>query len=265
VLPEHLTFTGIFIVDLDLGQGCVCRDIVYVLPNILGGSKFLLGKPFLAMINVSISLRHDFLSIPDSRGIPIIIEARRYLGHHHWEEKQIEKSEVSALDNAALEAFRTGYCIQHNQKKKSSSHLDEPTYQLYDDEGITIHPWSGMPPEIFSYSTSFEEKPIVRAQEECVPQDRKIFLWKGTIQASPSDITKYIVPILSDCRDYSVEGMRKFGGAEFGSGLFAGYTKESAAEEGLQEFEIDDVIWWVDKDGMSIYQEKRLKRILDHG
>jgi hypothetical protein len=44
--------------------------------------------------------------------------------------------------------------------------------------------------------------------------------------------------------------------------LFAGYTKESATGEGLQQFIVDDATWWVDRDGMSIDQEKRLKRIL---
>jgi hypothetical protein len=60
-------------------QGCICEDIIYVLPNVLGGVKFLLGKPFLVLINASMSLRHDHLSVPNANGIPIIILAQKYL------------------------------------------------------------------------------------------------------------------------------------------------------------------------------------------
>jgi hypothetical protein len=60
-----------------------CSDIVYVLPNVLGGNKFLIGKPFPAMINASMSLRHDFLLVPDAKeGVLIIIQARRYLEYY---------------------------------------------------------------------------------------------------------------------------------------------------------------------------------------
>jgi hypothetical protein len=157
------------------------------------------------------SFRHDLLSVPDSREIPIIIEARRYLGHRHWEEKQIEKSKVLALNSAALEAFRTRHCTQHNQKKKSLSQLDESTYQLYDDDEVAIHPWSGMLVEMFSYFSNSEGNYMIRAQVDCVPQDKELILWEGMLQASSSDIAKYIIPILSNCSDYSVEGIKKLG------------------------------------------------------
>jgi hypothetical protein len=34
--------------EIYMGQGCICEDIIYVLSNVLGGGKFLLGKLFLA-------------------------------------------------------------------------------------------------------------------------------------------------------------------------------------------------------------------------
>jgi hypothetical protein len=39
------------------------------------------------MINASMNLRHDFLLVPDAKGVPIIIQAQRYLGYYEWEEK----------------------------------------------------------------------------------------------------------------------------------------------------------------------------------
>jgi hypothetical protein len=52
----------------------------FVLPNVLRGER-LLGKPFLASICASMNLRDDFLSVPNAKGVPIVISARRYLGY----------------------------------------------------------------------------------------------------------------------------------------------------------------------------------------
>jgi hypothetical protein len=43
-------------------------------------SVFFFGKSFLAMINALMGLRHDFLSMPDAKGAPNIIQAWTYLG-----------------------------------------------------------------------------------------------------------------------------------------------------------------------------------------
>jgi hypothetical protein len=44
------------------------------------------------------------------------------------------------------------------------------------------------------------------------------------------------------------------GGTQFGSGLFVGYTKETALEEGLQAFQVDDITL-VNMEGLSIAQK----------
>ena len=52
------------------------------------------------------------------------------------------------------------------------------------------------------------------------------------------------------------------GRGDLDAGLFAGYTKETASEEGLTEFVVDDITWWVCLEGVSEAQQRRLKDIL---
>jgi transcriptional regulator of met regulon len=42
------------------------------------------------------------------------------------------------------------------------------------------------------------------------------------------------------------------------------YIKETAVEEGLQAFQVDDITWCVNMEGLSIAQKIRLKRILQN-
>jgi len=61
---------------------------------------------------------------------------------------------------------------------------------------------------------------------------------------------------------FSVEGGVSMGRSDLNTGLFIGYTSETAAEEGLTEFVVDDIIWWVCLEGVLTAQKKRLQDIL---
>jgi len=52
------------------------------------------------------------------------------------------------------------------------------------------------------------------------------------------------------------------GRGDLDAGLFAGYTKETASEEGLTEFVVDDITWWVCLEGVSEAQQRQLEDIL---
>jgi len=52
------------------------------------------------------------------------------------------------------------------------------------------------------------------------------------------------------------------GRGDLDASLFAGYTKETASEEGLTEFVVDDITWWVCLECVSEAQQRRLKDIL---
>ena len=52
------------------------------------------------------------------------------------------------------------------------------------------------------------------------------------------------------------------GRGDLSTGLFAGYTRETASEEGLTEFIVDDITWWVCLEGVSTAQRNRLRNIL---
>jgi hypothetical protein len=51
------------------------------------------------------------------------------------------------------------------------------------------------------------------------------------------------------------------GQRDLDTSLFAGYTKETASEEGLIAFVVDDITWWVCLEDISTTQEKRLRDI----
>ena len=73
--------SGYLVVPIDLGQGVVCQDVIYVVDDIFGGeSKMLLGKPFLAVTDATVGVRYDYLSVPSSDGAPIHVSGRKYLG-----------------------------------------------------------------------------------------------------------------------------------------------------------------------------------------
>jgi hypothetical protein len=221
---------GYLMIAIDLGQGVIMEDCIYVVPNVLGGKKMLLGKPFLAMIGASIDTRHDFLSVPSHNGTPIIVPGRSYLGQHEWDVVDLLRSTHSALDDAALE-------IHASQTEAATEPAD----------GQLIHPWVGF--EVHSAT---------------VEVDVQVNAWRGTTQCGAEDFVQHIVPELAyDQANASVEGVGTLGGGSgLGAGLFAGYNQTSALEEGLHPFEVGDVTWWVDTDGMSEVQRLRLHRIL---
>jgi len=234
--------SGYLIVTIDLGQGVIMEDFVYVVTNVLTGKKMLLGKPFLAMIGATVDARHDFLLVPTATGTPAVIEGRRYLGNRQWEEKlDLKPSEVSLLDEETVESHAIAYAVSRLRSPGAT------TIQKTDEEqSMYLHPW-------INWDDSLDVGAIHLRLES----------WCGSIQCGGSDFVKHLVPTLSDLGSCSVEGSGPVGGSHaLGTQLFAGYSQQSAAEEGLVPFPVDDVTWWVDRDGLSPDQIDRLVRIL---
>jgi hypothetical protein len=95
--------SGYIIAPVDLGRGVVCQDVIYIVDNIFGSdSKMLLGKPFLAVIDATIGVRYDYLSVPSSDGPPIHISGRKYLGKGVWGEVQFPKSTQAVLSESRI-------------------------------------------------------------------------------------------------------------------------------------------------------------------
>jgi hypothetical protein len=95
--------SGYIIIPVDLGRGVVCQDVIYIMENIFGSdSKMLLGKPFLAVIDATIGVRYDYLSVPSSDGPPIHISGRKYVGKGVWEEVQFTKSTRAILSESRI-------------------------------------------------------------------------------------------------------------------------------------------------------------------
>jgi len=85
--------SGYLVVHIDYGQGVFCQDVIYVVDDIFGSkSKMLLRKPLLAVIDATVGVRYDYLSVPSSDGAPIHISRRKYLGKGIWEDVQFPKS-----------------------------------------------------------------------------------------------------------------------------------------------------------------------------
>ena len=103
--------SGYLVCDIDLGQGVKVRDVIYVVPEVLGGRKMLLSKPFLAIIDAHIGARHDYLSVPRADGPPIIIEGRRYMGNYQWKHKHFAPSNESIISETEVQAVREQYAL----------------------------------------------------------------------------------------------------------------------------------------------------------
>jgi hypothetical protein len=145
----------------------------------------------LAMINALMSLHYDLLLVPDAKGDPIIIQAQRYLGYYEWEEKQLVKSEVSALNTVSLEDFLSEClkCITKNQSGTKKTR--KSTYELYNDE---IGPGYLNQKD---YLSSEIENPI----------RVNLSMWKEVMQATSTDFVKHIVPILIYSIGYSIKAL----------------------------------------------------------
>jgi hypothetical protein len=236
-VASRTNIVGYLMIPIDLGQGVIMEDYIYVVPDVLGGHKMLLGKPFLAMIGASIDARHDYLSVPSHKGTPIIVRGRRFLGKHEWDTVDLVRSTYSSLDEAAFECQAS----RAEDGRHGISKFEVPA------DGQLIHPWVGC--EVHSMQLEV---------------NTQVTVWQGTIQCGAEEFVQLIVPELTQAQsDASVEGAGPMGGsASIGAGLFAGYNEASAMEEGLRPLEVGDVTWWVDLDGMSEAQLLRQQRIL---
>jgi len=92
--------SGYLIVPVDLGQGVVCQDVIYVVNNIFeSDSKMLLGKPFLMIIDTTIGVRYDYLAVPSSDWASIHISGRKYLGKGRY----LGEGSVPQIDTSSIE------------------------------------------------------------------------------------------------------------------------------------------------------------------
>jgi len=255
--------SGYLVVPIDLGQGVVCQDVIYVVDDIFRGeSKMLLGKPFLVVIDATVGVRYDYLSVPSSDGAPIHVSGWKYLGKGVWQEVQFPKSTRAVLSKAKIEKARQQYAIEHD---------DNPITHLEDNLGNYCHPWAGI-----IYSCTIRAKPegvdatrlpeYPSATNDGVPRLLPVIYgdWMGMESVSAAHFGWHVAALF--CRQassaFSVEGGVPMGRGDLDAGLFAGYTKETASEEGLTEFVVDDITWWVCLEGVSEAQQRRLKDIL---
>jgi len=262
----HTNISGYLIVTVDLGQGVVCQDVIYVVDNIFGSdSKMLLGKPFLAIIDATIGVRYDYLAVPSSDGAPIHISSRKYLGKGIWEKIQFPRSTQAVLSKSRIAKARQEYTVEHDGN--SVTHLE-------DNLGNYCHPWAGI---IYSCTTGISQKGV----EPGLPPESHDPLptadgveqqllqvnhggWMGTETISMAHFRCHVAALLCPQSPtvFSVEGGVSIGRGDLNTGLFAEYTSKTAAEEGLTEFVVDDITWWACLEGASTAQKNRLRDIL---
>ncbi|RPB19942.1 hypothetical protein L211DRAFT_870938 [Terfezia boudieri ATCC MYA-4762] len=86
------TVEGWVKIVIDLGKGVVAEHTLLIC-RVGGGYEVLLGKPFLAMIDAKVGMRHDYIEVPRMNGPPILLEGRRYVGGRKWMFSETAKSE----------------------------------------------------------------------------------------------------------------------------------------------------------------------------
>jgi hypothetical protein len=247
--------SGYIIVSIDLGQGVVAEDMVYVVERVFGGgqSKMLLGKPFLALIDAMIGVRHDYLCVPNVSGPPVIIKGRQYLGAGKWADHVFPKSTNANLCVGKGKVYNAG---------EERSAMDKPRSEE-EDGNLRMHPWMG--------AYDLDEKRSFSVEAFCTSHsltDEGLSSgWSGTEDISSGQFMTHILQALGpepqDLAAFGVEGSIPIGASQaLGSGFFAGYTEETAALEGLDPFVVDDVTWWVCVDGVTESQKLRLRNIL---
>jgi len=257
--------SGYLIVPVDLGHGVVCQDVIYIVDNIFGSnSKMFLGKPFLAIIDATIGVRYDYLAVPLSDGAPIHISGRKYLGNGIWEEVQFPKSTQAVLSKSRIVKACKEYAVE--QDGNSVTHLE-------DNLGNYCHPWAGI---IYSCTTGISQKgvepslppeshdPLTASSIEQQLLQVKHGGWTGMETISMAHFGRHVAALLcpQSPTAFSVEGGVSMGRGDLSTGLFTGYTSETAVEEGLTEFVVDDITWWACLEGMSMAQKNRLRDIL---
>ena len=264
-MAGRTNISGYLIVPVDLGHGVVCQDVIYIVDNIFGSnSKMFLGKPFLAIIDATIGVRYDYLAVPLSDGAPIHISGRKYLGNGIWEEVQFPKSTQAVLSKSRIAKARKEYAVE--QDGNSVTHLE-------DNLGNYCRPWAGI---IYSCTTGISQKgvepslppeshdPLTASGIEQQLLQEKHGGWMGTEMISMAHFGRHVAALLcpQSPTAFSVEGGVSMGRGDLSTGLFAGYTSETAVEEGLTEFVVDNITWWACLEGVSTAQKKWSQDIL---
>jgi len=148
-------------------------------------------------------------------------------------------------------------------------HDDNPTTHLEDNLGNYCYPWAGI---IYSCTSQAKPKgvdttrlPRITGFPSATDDNAEQLLppmkhggCRGTEMVSTAHFGQHIAILLGPHASsaFLVEGGVLMGRGDQGPGLFAGYTKETASEEGFAEFVVDDITWWVCLEGISVAQEK---------
>lgn len=87
-------------IPVDLGEGVVVEHtLLSCAPR--GPYRVLFGKPFLAMIDAKVGMRHDYIEIPSRKGPPIIVQGRKYIGQSKWLWSDMKRSRKSRIHPSA--------------------------------------------------------------------------------------------------------------------------------------------------------------------
>jgi hypothetical protein len=232
---NDVTITGVagrtnisayIILSIDLGQGVVAEDMIYVVERVFGAgqSKMLLGNPFLAVIDAMIGVRHDYLCVPTQDGPPVIIKGRQYLGGGKWADSIFPKSKdtIVGADKPGTIEPRGSQC------EKAHRQSEEPEE---DDDGcLSMHPWLGAYDNKQSYNAQafctdhFEDR---QCEQKGVATAVEPTGWSGTEAVSAEHFTLHVVQALGpdpfDLAAFSVEGSIPIGSSHaLHPGPFAG-------------------------------------------
>jgi transposase InsO family protein len=140
-----MNIDGYLLVSIDLGSGVVFEDVIFVADRIFGGtSKMLLGKPYLSVIDATIGVRGDYLSVPSDDGRPVLIHGRRYLGNGIWDRTKLERSAHRVITEERIKKGRQSYLADCTTAER----------YLVDRNGKYVHPWAAM-----SYCCNTESGP----------------------------------------------------------------------------------------------------------
>jgi hypothetical protein len=171
------------------------------------------------------------------------------------------------LSESRIKKARQEYAVEHDGH--SITHLE-------DNQGNYCHPWAGI---IYSCTIRIGQKGVDTEPNQLLEENEsphtvnnieqqllqvKHCGWMGTEMVSMAHFGRHIASLLcpQGPTAFSVKGGISMGRGDLSTGLFAGYTRETASEEGLTEFIMDDIIWWVCLEGVSTVQKNRLRDIL---
>jgi hypothetical protein len=251
---------GYLLLDLDFGQGVKAQEIIYVLPagQDLVNCTMLLSKPFLASIEAQMDFARDYLLIPTVDGAPVVIQGHRYLGNFTWGTKKFSQSpevrikQRPSLDYADIAEIQVdGRYLRHRAGvvQVEREGLDDGTrfVELAEDIDLDVDG--------------------TQVGEQLVTPHGFTSEWKGTETTTAREFSHMISPLLGLMADRepsigSASGEDEVRTEAFKEPFVAGYTTESAQEEGLSAFQVDDATWWVCLEDVRPEQQHRLRELL---